>query len=80
MRQGKQWRPRVRQPASEPLESDVAYRNEPLSVTFSDDAHEPSVDRQVLEIQANRLGHAKPRGVQKLDEGAAAKVSGRLRS
>ena len=59
-------------PAPEPVERDVADRDEPLLVALADDADEAAVDRQVLAVEPDRLADPQPRRVQQLEQGAVA--------
>ena len=64
-----QRRPALGQPAVEPVERDVADRNEPLAVALADDPDEAAVDRQFLDVEPERLADPQPGRVEQLEQG-----------
>ena len=59
-------------PAPEPVERDVADRDQPLLVALADDADERAVDRQVLAVEPDRLADPQAGRVQQLEQRAVA--------
>ena len=55
-------------PAADPVERDVADRDEPLLVALADDPDEGTVDRQVVAIESDRLADPESGGIQQLEE------------
>ena len=71
---GEQRRAVLLQPAAEPVQGHVADRNETLLVALADHPDVPALGREVLAIEADRLAHPKPGGVQQLEERPAAEI------
>src|SRR3954449_6248676 len=68
VRYGDERRSRFREPATQPVERDVADRHDPLAVALADDAHESAVERQVLPVEADSLPDPDPGRVQELEQ------------
>ena len=74
--EGEETRPPVRDPANEPVERDVADGHEPFLVALSDDPDEAAVERDILQIETERLADPQSGRVQELEEGPSAQVRG----
>ena len=61
-------RPWSLEPGDEPVQGDLADRDEALLVALADDAHERPVERQVLAIEADGLAHPQAGRVEQLEQ------------
>ncbi len=62
----------------EPVERDVAHRDQPLAIALADDPDEPAVERQLLDVEPERLADPEAGGVEQLEERPSAEIGRRL--
>src|SRR5690606_19666694 len=67
-------RPAGAAPLLDRLAGGYAYRDAAFLVPFADDAHDPTVTVEVVDVEAAELTHPDASGVQQLEDGAVTEA------